>query len=98
MPGSRRCASNCRCGKHQRGGAWNPFKHAKRDFRNVGRALKTIISNPIAKQIIGTVARQGIGAYAPGASAIGDSLLRQGGFGRPSLRPGGGRRSKRSRR
>lgn len=95
----KKCKSGCTCGRHQRGsglrpmggGAWNPFKHAKRDFNNVGKAFKTagnaiagapmaIHNDAIARQVLGGAARFGAARFGLGGLAgVG---LSQVGYGR----------------
>lgn len=105
MPGSRKCSASCKCGKHQGGGLWNPFKHAKRDFGNVVKVAKKIVAIPGVKQALGSVIRAGITSQAPGASAYAEPVLGQLGLGRKrkaikgagrgSVKAGGGSRKRR---
>ena len=94
MPGSRKCPPSCRCGKHQGGAGWNPFKHAKRDFGNVGKAFKkagkAVHNNAAARKILGTIARTGAARF--GFGGLADAGLKQVGYGRKSLKAGGGGR------
>lgn len=93
MPGSRKCSAHCTCGKHNRlgGGAWNPFRHAKRDFGNVVKFGKKVYDNPEARKIISQVARTASNALPLPLQGLAGQALTQAGLGRRSLRAGGGR-------
>lgn len=92
MPTTRRslrCPPGCTCGKHNRAQAqagglnWNIFRHAKRDFNNVGKAMKAVYDNPLGKQVISKVARGilSMPTFAPIAAPAG-AALSQAGLGR----------------